>query len=311
MTDWKQTARERFNARVILNTELANELGVPQSTLWDFKQKLIQEQQEKYKPKIFNFDIETAPLLIHNWSLWQNFTNLNQIMEDWFMLSWAGKWLGEDEIFYHDLIQDKEAFNIMPTDDETIVRALWDKFNEADIIIGHNVKRFDNKKTKARFLKYGLTMPDPYKIIDTLEIAKREFALASNKLDWLATFLGLENKIAHEGHGLWVKCMAGDPEAWAVMKEYNIWDVGLLEEIYMKIRGWSGNHMNLAVFYPGEDVRCPVCGSINLTLQDQAFAYTNLSKFQVYRCTGCGKMGRTGGNLLSKNKRESLLRNIL
>ena len=37
-------------------------------------------------------------------------------------------------------------------------------------------------------------------------IAKAAFALTSNKLDFLATHLGFENKVHHEGHRLWTKC---------------------------------------------------------------------------------------------------------
>jgi hypothetical protein len=288
--------------------------GVAWATVWDFKQKMIKGEVNTKtfltKPKILMFDIETAPLLVHNWSLWQNYTSLNQVMGDWFMLSWAAKWYGEDEVFSDSLVEHRREFKADPQNDKVIIQSLYKLIDEADVIIGHNVKKFDDKKSKARFLKHGLTMPSSYRKIDTLDIAKREFALASNKLDWLATYLGHPNKVAHEGHSLWVKCMDGDADAWAVMMEYNIHDVVLLEDVYNSIRGWSSNHINLAVYYNDFIPRCPVCGGTDLT-ETGALSATNQGRFADVKCGDCGKVSKLKTNLMGKRKRDTLLGNIV
>ena len=314
MSNWKAEVLNEYSKNPEkIGREAARKYGVSWSSLWDFKQKILSGEvvydEVVSKPKILLFDIETAPLLVHNWSLWQNFTSLNQIQNDWFMLSWAAKWLDEDEIYRDNLPNHPKTFAENPSDDLAIVQSLYDMINEADFVIGHNLKKFDNKKSKARFLKHGFVMPEPYRMIDTLDIAKREFALTSNKLDWLATYLGFENKVAHEGHGLWVKCMAGDEEAWNTMIEYNDHDVTLLEDVYKEIRGWSTNHPNLAVYYNDARLRCGVCGSDDMEPIKKTVK-TNLSEFKAYRCGCCGKVGRDGTNLLSKTKRSSLIRNI-
>ena len=36
--------------------------------------------------------------------------------------------------------------------------------------------------------------PMPYKTIDTLKVARKEFAFSSNKQDYITKFLGLEEK---------------------------------------------------------------------------------------------------------------------
>jgi hypothetical protein len=312
--EWKAEVFYNFKDRPEdICRSLARDLGVAWATLWDFKQSIINggvtEENFLSKPKILLLDIETAPLLVHNWSLWQNYTSLNQIVDDWFMLSWAAKWIDEEEVFFDSLISHKKAFKEDPQNDIIIVKSLYSMIDEADIIIGHNLKKFDDKKAKARFLKHGFIMPTAYRKIDTLDIVKREFAITSNKLDFLATYLGLSNKVAHEGHTLWVKCMKGDLEAWKVMKEYNIHDVVLLEEVYKLIRGWSTNHPNLASYYNDFVERCTNCASTNLiNLEEKAF--TNLGSYETIRCGDCGKISKKRGNLFSEEKRSTLLGNI-
>jgi len=41
------------------------------------------------KPKILLFDIETAPILAYTWDIWDQNIALNQIKQDWFVLSWS------------------------------------------------------------------------------------------------------------------------------------------------------------------------------------------------------------------------------
>ena len=283
------------------------------STLWDFKQKILQGcvslDDVITKPKILLIDIETAPVLAHVWRLFNNNTSLNQIQEDGYMLSWAAKWLGEDEVFYEGINQ-KETFKTDKKNDIEIVKSLWNMFDEADIVIGHNIKRFDDKKSKARFLKHGLTPPSSYRMIDTLNIAKKEFALTSNKLDFLATFLGFENKVNHEGHTLWTKCMQGEAGAWEKMEEYNKYDVVLLEKVYLKLRPWYQSHPNVAIYYSDYATRCTTCGSDKVEITGKSIK-TNLSEFTEYKCCNCGKVSRNGFSNISKKKRDNTLRNIV
>ena len=223
------------------------------------------------------------------------------------MLSWAAKWLGEDEI-YSDSLPNYAVFEANPEYDRYIIETLWKMLDEADIVIGHNLRKFDDRKFRARCLYHGLPEPSSYRMVDTLKIAKKSFALTSNKLDFLATLLKLPNKVSHEGHTLWVKCMAGDPNAWETMIEYNEYDVELLEEVYLKIRHWDDTHPNVAVYYNDKVRRCPTCGSDDL--EEEGTAKTNLSEFTEYRCNCCSKISRNGSNLLDKTKRSSLNRNI-
>lgn len=90
------------------------------------------------------------------------------MIDDWFVLCWSAKWLYSNEVL-GDCITSEE---VLQENDERIVKSLWNLFNECDILIAHNALNFDVPKMNARFVKYGLNPPSPYKIIDTLQIAK-------------------------------------------------------------------------------------------------------------------------------------------
>ncbi len=265
---------------------------------------------EKVGPKILLFDIETAPLKAWIWSIFQKFIPLQMLSEEWFCLSYSAKWLGDpaDKTMYKDLrgVVDKQ-------DDTIVLREIHALLCEADVVITQNGNSFDVKKLNARFLLQGFSKPTPYKKIDTLLIAKKEFGFTSNKLEWMTDNINVKyKKLKHgkfPGFELWDECLKDNPKAWDEMEEYNKHDVLSLEELYMNIRGWDSKHPNLALFNEDEAVQCNVCSSTDLV--KNGFARTNLSLFQQYKCNGCGKPDLRGRvNLLSKDKRKSLMMNV-
>lgn len=255
--------------------------------------------------KILVLDIETAPMIADVWKLWDNNVGLNQIVQDWYILSWAAKWLDGKRVYYAD---QSKANNI--EDDRAILVELWGLLDQADIVIAHNGNRFDIPKINARFLKAGLPPPSPYRQIDTLKIAKAKFKFTSNRLAYLAKFLGVEEKEEHHafpGHSLWVETRKGNAKAWKEMRKYNIQDVDTLEQVYFKLRPWDSKHPNLGV----EGGVCPVCGTEH-SLEKRGFMYTNAGKYQRYVCTGesCGAWSRGKTNLLSKDERKGLVQTL-
>ena len=131
-----------------------------------------------------------------------------------------------------------------------------------------------------------MTPPATYKQIDLLTTARNRFRFVSNKLDYVAQALGVGKKHKHAGHELWVRCMAGEADAWIEMEEYNKNDVVLLEKVYEVFRPWIRNHPNAGLYGDAEVDVCPVCGDDNLT--KRGFAYTAAAKYQRYRCSTCG-----------------------
>ena len=237
-------------------------------------------------PKILLFDIETALMEVYVWGLYKQFISHNNIIKDkdgeeksWFVLSWAAKWL-YDENVQSDIVTPKEA---RKRKDKRILESIWKLLDEAEIVIGHNLDRFDIRKLNARFIDNDLDPPSPYKTIDTLKIARREFAFVSYKQDYLTKHFKLEQKL-ETSFDLWVKCMQGDQEALKTMEEYNCHDVMGLEEVYLKLRPYIKNHPNLGVLMDANV--CPNCGCDDLEELD-TYYFTTANKFQVYRCIGC------------------------
>ncbi len=242
-------------------------------------------------PKVLVFDIETSPLEVYSWGLFDLRVSTDQIIQDWSVLSYSAKWLGEDKIYYEDTSKKKD-----PRDDKDILEGVWKLLDEADIVIAHNGDKFDIKKLNARFFAHNMPQPSKYRSIDTLKIAKRKFGFTSNKLSYLTSrFNDSEHqKSAHAkypGFSLWKACLEGKKDAWKEMQEYNVMDVVSLEELAKKLMPWD-NSINWGL-YLNEDT-CS-CGSTSL--DPDGFYYTNASKFVKYKCQDCGAEFRSKKSL--------------
>lgn len=253
-------------------------------------------------------DIETAPILANVWGIWQQNVGLNQIDRDWYILSFSAKWVGDKEIHYHDQSTAKDI-----EDDTQLLKKLYKLLDQADVVIAHNGRRFDIPKINTRFMMKGVGIPSPYKIVDTLDIVKRNFSFTSNKLEFLTGVLCNKKKLKHQsfpGFDLWKQCLLGNPKAWEEMKRYNIRDVVSLEELYLKLRPWNKTQPNAGVYDPtNTDKCCSKCGSNNII--KRGVAVTNVSMFQRYKCKDCGGWFRDRTNMLSADKRSNLLTNIM
>jgi hypothetical protein len=262
-------------------------------------------KSKKQGPKVLIFDIETAPLLAHVWGLWDNNVGLNQIVSDWHVLSWSAKWLGDspNKVMYDD---QRGSKNIQ--DDSRLLQGIWDLLDEADIVITQNGKSFDVKKLNARFIISGFPPPSSFKHIDTKLIAKKFFGFPSNKLEYMTDKICKKyKKIKHTkfpGHEMWTECLKGNIAAWKEMEKYNKYDVLSLEELYQKMRPWDTS-INFNLYHDDEDDVCK-CG--NTKFVKNGFYYTNVAKFQKYRCNNkdCGAETRDRENLFSPEKRKSL-----
>lgn len=275
------------------------------------KRKNKKSTQKLALPKVLLFDIETAPIIAHVWSLWENNVSLNQIVADWHVLSWSAKWLESEDkkqlygphckIMYSD---QRKAKNI--EDDKALLQGIWDLLNEADIVITQNGKSFDTKKLNARFLMNGFQPPGSVKHIDTKIIASKVFAFTSNKLEYMTDKLNVKyKKLKHTkfpGHEMWTQCLAGNLEAWKEMETYNKYDVLALEELYHKLIPWD-NSLNFNLYHDEVDHVCK-CGST--TFIKNGFYYTGSGKFQKHKCKSCGTEHRDKANLFSKEKKASL-----
>ena len=225
-------------------------------------------------------DIETAPNLADVWGLYNQNISLSQLRESARVICFAAKWHGEKRTMFFSEYHDGH---------DVMVQKAWDLLDEADAVVHYNGRRFDVPHLNREFLSYGLTRPSPFKQVDLLKVVRREFRFPSNKLDYVATELGVGSKVKHEGHTLWAECQLGSPKAWGRMRRYNVGDVRITEGLYDRLLPWIEEHPTVTLYKHGS---CPRCGDVEL--ERRGFAYTKVSKFQQYRCKGCGAWSRSG-----------------
>lgn len=252
-------------------------------------------------PRILILDVETFPNTAYVWRFFKENIGAKQVLEYSTLASFAYKWLGEDEVFYQDTHHQSE---------KGLVKNLLSVLDTADIVIAHNGAKFDLPTIQGRALVLGLKPPSPYKIVDTLLVARYEFNFPANSLEHLAILLGIAKKGAHEkfpGFELWQECMRNNPEAWEEMKFYNKQDVVTLEEVYLKMLPFMKRHPNVAVFKETDTLLCPKCGSDHI--QSRGYVTTNVFKYRKFQCQACGGWSRTRLNEFPKDKRHALLVN--
>lgn len=247
-------------------------------------------------PRILLLDIETSPTQAFIWKFWKENVNIDQVISDWFMLSWAAKWLGDSKVMSSSVT----SIEAISQDDSRLCAELWMLLDAADIVVAHNGNAFDIPKIQSRFLINGFNPPSAYRQIDTLVIAKQQFGFSSNKLDFIARLFNIEGKYK-TGFELWSRCYAGDSEALIEMERYNAHDVEILEKVYLKLRPYVKGHPNLNMYNDSSEITCPICNSTHLTLEEDKFFYTQSSKFPLYRCMDCGGLSR--GKKSVSNKR--------
>ncbi len=209
------------------------------------------------------------------WGLFKQNIGINQIIDTSRILCVAYKWLGDDNTYF---------VSEWTHSHEDMIKLTHAILEEADVVITYNGNRFDIPTMNKEFLLHNLPPPAPYKSLDLFLTMRSTFRFASNKLDHITRALGLEGKIAHSGFQLWLDVMNGIPEACAVMEEYNINDVSLLEDLYIRILPWVKMHPNHSHF-TGEKV-CPKCGSHDL--RPRGFFPSAIGPKQRYKCGGCG-----------------------
>jgi len=230
--------------------------------------------------KVLLLDIETAPNLVHVWGLFKQNISISQIMDSSYVMCFAAKWLDEPEVIYD---------SVRKSGPKKMLQRIHKLLDKADAVVHYNGQRFDIPTLNKEFLLKGMQPPATYQQIDLLKTARGRFRFPSNKLDYIAQSLGLGKKFKHAGHELWVKCMAGDADAWQEMEKYNIQDVLLLERVYYKLLPWINSHPNVSLYHDSDG--CPTCGSTSL--QRRGWAYTLAGKYQRFQCGECGSWHRS------------------
>jgi len=256
------------------------------SSVWYILNQSLYNKQDKPKnaPKVLIFDLETSPELGYVWGRFKQFLAPVQVKQRSFLLTWSAKWLGSEEVLADAIPNYRKVpkGGYGEEDDFEVVSSVWRLLDECDVAIAHNGIRFDFTYLNSRFAYHGLGMPSAFKMVDTCKIAKKYFRFPANSLKELGIYLGIETPKLDTDFQLWIDCMAGKGEAWKYMVEYNVYDVKLLEEVYLRIRAYDKSHPNMALYYEDDEVRDPVTGSTDVVKLD-TLSYASQSAFEAYR----------------------------
>jgi len=232
--------------------------------------------------KILLWDIETSHDIVAAFGLFHKsgipHTN---ILQHWYIISGAWKWLEGNKVEAVSVLNNPN-FKDDPTDDYVVVSKLHSVLTTADALVHHYGDRFDIRKFNTRCLYHGLTPVKPPVLIDTYKIAKKAFALDSNRLDFIAEYTGSERK-QDISRGLWLEALAGNRKAIKEIVDYNKQDIRVLEDVYLKIRPFVNAHIN---FNLENNDGCPHCGSTKL--HSRGVRRTKTRVYRSYQCQDCG-----------------------
>lgn len=235
------------------------------------------------KIKRLIWDIETSPNVVYAWRIGWNITLQPQdIIKERAIISIAYKWEHEDKV--HTLTWDKNQC------DKKMLQEFVKVLHEADESVAHNGNRFDSKWIRTRCIYHGIPTFPKYKSLDTLLKAKQGFNFNSNKLDYIAKFLGVGAKLQHEGFSMWKKIIEdNDQEALQRMLDYNIVDVQVLEDVFHALQHYIQPETHVGVITGKAKFSCPICGS-----EDVSLLKNNVTaKGTVQRLMQCNECGYT------------------
>jgi DNA polymerase III epsilon subunit-like protein len=233
------------------------------------------------KIKRLFFDIETSPNIGLFWAAgYKKNISPDNIIKERAIICIAYKWADDDKTYV--LTWDKDQ------NDKSLLEKFIKIANEADELIGHNGDRFDLAWIRTRCLYHRIPVFPNYTTLDTLKSARSKFYFNSNKLDYIAKFLGVGEKI-HTGYDLWKNIVLNkDAAALKEMSEYCKNDVVILEKVYNELANYLPSKTHHGVAMGGEKCSCPECGSMNMAYSKKRLSALGTARIQT-QCQDCGK----------------------
>lgn len=221
------------------------------------------------EPKALVWDIET--------------TNLNASFGT--VLAIAYKWLGEQKVNVPTILDYKKKGML---DDKPLIEEFKGVYCQADYTIAHYGKRFDRPFIQTKCLKHKLGPLPDIMMIDTCEVAWKNFKIHSNRLGSWLEYLGCKHEKMPMHTDDWLNAAHGDAKAMKAVKERAKKDVLGLEEVFYHFRPWVKDEPNRGLLLPGGG--CISCGSHHL--QSRGWHIAKTRRFHRYHCQTCGKWQR-------------------
>lgn len=234
---------------------------------------------------ILLWDLETGYNLAVLWGLIQEnkYLHYSAIQQERYVICGTIKNLGEDNAKLYR-IDDYPEFKKDPTNDRRLVRDIAKHLTKADAIIAHNGDKFDLPYLNSRLIRWGFDPVPPVIQIDTKKMAASVFRFNSNRLDYLAQYLGVGSK-AKVSQSDWVEALKGNRDAITRIADYNVVDVEVLEKVYLRLAPYCVSKLNQGLLTDDGDIVCPLCGSDHV--QRRGSRYTRTGEYERYQCQEC------------------------
>ncbi len=245
-----------------IQARLAFKYNVSTRTIRNWAKKLglntLLGNEDNFKVLVYDLETCRVPAMVF-WT-GKTYINHSQLQEEPKIITVSWKWLGDAKV--HSLAWDSKH------SDETLMRKFLQVYNKADMVIGYNNDKFDNKWVNARAAKYKLDVNLHIKSFDVMKQAKKLFRIPSYSMAYLSKYLGVTIKQSHEGIKMWDMIQMGNEEQQAEylqkMIDYNVGDIVSTEELYLVMRRYMGHKTNLGVFKGVGKHACPNCGGTDV-----------------------------------------------
>jgi uncharacterized protein YprB with RNaseH-like and TPR domain len=231
------------------------------------------------KRKRLFFDVETSPNIGLFWEAgYKKNIDYSNIIKERAIICICYKWESEKDVY--SLNWDSKQ------SDKAMLQKFVNVANTANELVGHNGDRFDLAWIRTRCLFHGIEMFPKYVTIDTLKTARSKFKFNSNRLNYIADFLGIGRKIKTD-YNLWKDILlANDKKKLEYMIKYCKKDVILLEKVFLRLRGHMEPKTHYGVLFNQDRGSCPECGSDELVRHLKRTTASGLKKI-MYRCNTC------------------------
>lgn len=239
------------------------------------------EADLKTKRRRLYFDIETSPNIGLFWSAgYKQRIDYSNIIDERAIICICYKWEDEKEVYSLNWTKKKC--------DKAMLNTFIKIANQADEMVGHNGDKFDLTWIRTRCLFHGIPMFPQYQTIDTLKVSRQKFRFNSNRLDYIANYLGVGSKIKTE-FNLWKDIVLSScPVAMAKMVKYCKNDVVILEKVHKLLSIHIAPKTHYGVVFNGDRGTCPECGAGSDQLLKQRNKVTaSGAKYIVFQCKSC------------------------
>ena len=244
--------------------------------------------------RILLFDIECSMATVYTYDLFKPIIGYKDIIEPSRMIAFSAKWKGQKGVMFKSEYHDSR---------QEMLQTLHGLLDEADIVVGYNINRYDIPWVTGELHVEGFLPPSPFKKLDLFQVIRSNTRFLSKKLDYVSERLLDDHKKQYSMAEMWR--IVNNPETdeetrrkeWNKMRTYAKKDTALLDPL-------MDNLMPLLKMpHPvsSDPASCHNCGGTNL--QRRGVVRTLSSEYPRFQCSSCGKWLRGASRVTTSELR--------